>query len=109
MKNLKKLMNPKSVAIIGASEKAGTVGNELVLRAIEANFNGKLVAVNPNYKTVCGLECFLNFTDLLKRMLEKNPNDRISIVEILVCFPSHSLTHSLIHSFTHSLNHSLTL
>ncbi len=64
MKNLKKLMNPKSVAIIGASEKAGTVGNELVLRAIEANFNGKLVAVNPNYKTVCGLECFGNVSNI---------------------------------------------
>ena len=40
---LDKILKPKSVAVVGASAKEGTVGNELLKRLIELNFNGKIL------------------------------------------------------------------
>lgn len=57
-KEIFKLMHPTSVAIIGASTKAGSVGNELVLRATEAGFEGKLVTINPKANEICGVPCY---------------------------------------------------
>ncbi len=59
-----KLMHPNSVAIIGASAKAGSVGNELILRATEARFVGKLVAINPKSSEICGVACYPNIADV---------------------------------------------
>ncbi len=57
-KNLYDLMHPTSVAIIGASTKTGSVGNELILRATEARFTGRLVAINPKNEEICGVPCY---------------------------------------------------
>ena len=59
-RDLFKLMHPSSVAIIGASTKAGSVGNELILRATEARFTGRLVAINPKADEICGVPCYPN-------------------------------------------------
>ncbi len=57
-RDLAKLMHPSSVAIIGASAKPGSVGNELILRATEARFTGRLVAINPKADEICGVPCY---------------------------------------------------
>ncbi len=57
-KDLYSLMHPESVAIIGASTKAGSVGNELILRATEAGFEGRLVAINPKQGEIEGVPCY---------------------------------------------------
>lgn len=57
-KDIFKLMHPSSVAIIGASAKPMSVGNELLLRATEARFVGKLVAINPKSDEICGVPCY---------------------------------------------------
>lgn len=56
------LMHPNAVAIIGASTKPGSVGNELILRATEAKFEGKLVAINPKAEEICGVPCYPNIS-----------------------------------------------
>ena len=59
MKNkLEKIMNPKSVAVIGASNKPGSVGNELMQKLLGLKFKGKLFAVHPTDNEVCGVMAY---------------------------------------------------
>lgn len=56
--NLDKLLCPKSVAIIGASNKPGKVGYALVKNLCEAGFDGKIYPVNLEDKKVQGLKAY---------------------------------------------------
>ena len=58
------MLNPKSVAIIGASEKAGSVGYTLFNNIVQSNFEGKVFAVNPKYDTCQGEKCFATVNDI---------------------------------------------
>jgi acetyltransferase len=49
--------SPASVAVIGATDRPGSVGNT-VLRNLLANYKGHIYAVNPGKTQVCGLPCF---------------------------------------------------
>ena len=57
MGNLNNLFNPKSIALIGASDREGSVGNVALTNLVQAK-DRKIFPVNPNRKTVLGLECF---------------------------------------------------
>jgi len=52
------LFSPSSVAIIGASEAEGKVGNTFLKSFLEGDFDGKLYPVNPVLKEVMGLKCY---------------------------------------------------
>ena len=52
------LFEPQSVALIGASERAGSIGAVLVANMLAAQYAGALYAVNPKYKSVQGVPCF---------------------------------------------------
>jgi acetyltransferase len=48
--NLNRIFKPRHVAVVGASEKAGTIGNALMRNLIDGEFPGTLLPVNPNIK-----------------------------------------------------------
>jgi acyl-CoA synthetase (NDP forming) len=52
------LLRPRSIAVLGATERAGTVGRTAVENLLEGGFDGALFAVNPRYESVCGVRCF---------------------------------------------------
>jgi len=52
------LFEPQSVALIGASEREGSIGAVLVANMRAAQYRGALYAVNPKYKSVQGVPCF---------------------------------------------------
>ena len=56
--NLNRIFKPRHVAVVGASEKAGTIGNALMRNLIDGGFSGTLLPVNPKYKTIHGHESF---------------------------------------------------
>jgi len=56
--SLEKFFNPDSVAIIGASEKKGKVGAEILANMIEAGYKGKIFPVNRKGETINGLKCY---------------------------------------------------
>jgi len=60
---LHKLFNPESVAVIGASEKEGTVGRA-ILENLLATFKGEILPVNYKYDYVLGLKCYRRVADL---------------------------------------------
>lgn len=53
-----------SVAVIGASPKAGKVGNTVLQNILSYGFRGKVYPVNPRYKEVLGLGAYPSLKDL---------------------------------------------
>src|ERR1700685_525295 len=53
---LDKLFVPDSVAVIGATERPGTVGRTVLSNLIESRFRSKVYAVNPSHSEVLGLK-----------------------------------------------------
>ena len=54
VRNLDALFRPKSVAVIGASERPGSTGAMVWARVLEGGFDGPLWPVNPKYDTLSG-------------------------------------------------------
>ena len=65
MRKLDKILYPESVALIGASEKEGSVGNELLKRITEFKYNGKLYPINPKHSFIMGIKCYAKITDIV--------------------------------------------
>ena len=68
------IMKPKSVAIIGASERAGAIGKELTNKMLTYGYKGELYPVNPKSDTVLGVKAYKNVMDI------PNPVDLAVIV-----------------------------
>jgi acetyltransferase len=58
--NLDKIFNPKNVALIGASEKEGSVGFYLMKNLIELDFKGDFYPINIKKKDVLGHKTYEN-------------------------------------------------
>ena len=58
------LLRPRSVAVVGASERHGSVGWRTMENLLTGGYEGNLYAVNPGYESVCGVACFPNLESL---------------------------------------------
>lgn len=58
------LFSPKSLAIIGASPKEGSLGRALMENIIKGGYEGKLFPVNPKYSEILGFPCYSNSSHL---------------------------------------------
>src|SRR4051794_9393807 len=56
------LFRPKSIAVVGASEKP-TIGRRLIVSLDRIGFTGRVYPINPNYPTVLGRECYPSISD----------------------------------------------
>ena len=65
IRNLDYLFKPKSVALIGASQRPGSVGTVLVRNLLGAGFAGELLLVNPHYHEIDGLTVYPSVKKLL--------------------------------------------
>jgi acetyltransferase len=55
---------PKSVAVVGASERAGTVGQTVLRNLVESEFRSKTYPVNPNHAELLGLKAYKTIADV---------------------------------------------
>jgi acetyltransferase len=62
------LLEPESVAIVGASAQAGSVGAVLIGNMLAAGYRGKLYAVNPKHREVNGVPCFPAIGEVPRRV-----------------------------------------
>jgi len=60
----KKLLNPKSIAIIGGSDDFYKPGGAVLRNLINSNFNGNIYVVNPKSEEVQGIKCHKSVNDL---------------------------------------------
>lgn len=56
--------NPLSVAIVGATEKPGSLPGIILKNLLGKGFQGKIYPVNPKYGMVFGLKCFPSILDI---------------------------------------------
>lgn len=63
MDNLKRMLDPKTIAVIGASEKEGSLGRILIDNLLACQ-KRKIFAVNPNLKKVYDLNCYDGIEDI---------------------------------------------
>jgi len=64
IRNLNYLLKPKSVALIGASTRPGSVGAVLARNLFRAGFDGPVMPVNPKYVAVEGVLAYKNVASL---------------------------------------------
>ena len=59
---------PRSVAVIGATEEPGSVGRSLISNLKQAPFRGRVYAVNPRRAAVLDLPCFPNVKQIPEKI-----------------------------------------
>ncbi|NKB59253.1 MAG: GNAT family N-acetyltransferase, partial [Alphaproteobacteria bacterium] len=55
IRNLSRLFRPESIAVIGASNRVGAVGNIVMHNILEGGFEGPVMPVNPKAEAVAGV------------------------------------------------------
>ena len=64
MSNLSALWNANSVAVIGATERAGAMGRAPIEYLQRYGYNGKIYPVNPKGGVILGLDAFTKITEV---------------------------------------------
>jgi acetyltransferase len=58
IENLSRVFNPKKIAVIGASERAGSIGTKIFSNLIDAGYEGSVFPINPYRQTVQGIAAY---------------------------------------------------
>lgn len=66
IRNLDYLFKPKSVAVIGASNRPRSVGATVMRNLLEGGFSGPIMPVNPKYEAVAGVLAYPDVASLPK-------------------------------------------
>ncbi|MBA2673816.1 bifunctional acetate--CoA ligase family protein/GNAT family N-acetyltransferase [Ramlibacter sp.] len=64
IRNLEHLLAPRSVAVVGASDRVGSVGATVWRNMNAGRFAGAIYAVNPKHASIGGRPAFARLTDL---------------------------------------------
>lgn len=73
-----KLINPKSIVVVGASNNIQTPGGRVLKNLIDHHFKGDLFAINPKETEIQGIKCYQNVSDV--------PNADMAIIAIAAKF-----------------------
>ena len=63
MQSMRALLDPKAIAVVGASQQPGR-GTSVVANLRDAGFSGEIYAVNPRYTDVLGYRCYPSVSEL---------------------------------------------
>ena len=62
------LFEPKSVAVIGASDRENAVGNVIFKNILGSGYKGRLYAINPKHETVQGQQAYKSIEEIGARV-----------------------------------------
>jgi len=62
--DLQRLFNPASIAIVGASEEEGKVGNVIARNILTLGYSGKVFLVNPKHEVLFGQKCHKSLNEV---------------------------------------------
>ena len=62
--SMRPIFAPKSIAVVGASRKRGSLGAEILHNLRSGMFTGKLFAINPRAQEIDGVECFASIREI---------------------------------------------
>jgi acetyl coenzyme A synthetase (ADP forming)-like protein len=58
------LMRPRAIAVVGASDSEGKIGNSVMRNLVDGGFEGEIYPVNPKASEILGKKCFADVSDL---------------------------------------------
>ncbi|MGA6152847.1 acetate--CoA ligase family protein [Stenotrophomonas sp. NPDC087984] len=61
---MRRLMRPRSVAVVGASNEQGKIGNSVMRNLIDGGFPGEIHPVNPKADDILGRKAYKSVTDV---------------------------------------------
>ncbi len=64
IKNIEPVMNPKSIAVVGATDRVGSVGLAVFRNILDAGFQGLLYPVNPKAKSVQNIKAYPKLSNI---------------------------------------------
>lgn len=64
IRNLDRAISPRSVVVIGASERSGSVGRVVFDNIVGGGFEGEIWPLNPKYSEIAGHSCYARVADL---------------------------------------------
>jgi len=56
--NLHRIFNASSIAVIGASDRKGSIGESIMVNLLEGGYGGKVYPVNPRHRKIMGLTAY---------------------------------------------------
>ncbi|HEX2546745.1 MAG TPA: acetate--CoA ligase family protein [Ramlibacter sp.] len=62
--SMKRIMQPKAVAVVGASNEAGKIGNSVMKNLINGGYKGKIYPINPKDAEVMGVKAYKSVKDV---------------------------------------------
>ncbi|MBT2490868.1 acetate--CoA ligase family protein [Streptomyces sp. ISL-96] len=62
--SMRRLMQPRSVAVVGASNEQGKIGNSVMRNLIDGGFPGEIHPVNPRADDILGRKAYKSVTDV---------------------------------------------
>ncbi|MDD3483514.1 CoA-binding protein, partial [Azovibrio restrictus] len=65
---LTSMFEPKSVAVIGASERENSVGNIIFKNILDSGYTGRIYAINPKHETVLGQQSYKSIEEIGARV-----------------------------------------
>jgi len=57
------MLRPRSVAVVGASRRPGTIGHEIVATLVRNGFTGPVFPVNPRARSICAIPALPSLHD----------------------------------------------
>ncbi len=64
MKQIEPIMNPRSIAVVGATNRQGSVGRAVFSNILSAGYQGVLYPVNPKSRSVLSVRAYPSLTDI---------------------------------------------
>jgi len=61
---IERMLEARSVAVVGASVKEGSLGQQMMLELLRGGFDGAIYPVNPGYNDVLGYRCYPSIADV---------------------------------------------
>jgi acetyltransferase len=62
------MLAPSSIAVIGASRDAGTIGHQILLNILRRDFTGAVYPVNPKARAICSVRAYPTIADVPERV-----------------------------------------
>ncbi|MBE7367800.1 acetate--CoA ligase family protein [Ramlibacter pallidus] len=62
--SMKRIMQPKAVAVIGASNEAGKIGNSVMKNLINGGYKGQIYPIHPKEAEIMGIKAFKSVKDI---------------------------------------------
>ena len=61
---MNRLMHPRAIAVVGASEQEGKIGNSVMKNLVDGGFEGEIYPVNPKASEILGKKVYADVSDL---------------------------------------------